>query len=171
MKLIADVCCGSRMFWFNRSDSRVIFIDKRKEEHMLTDCYAENGKRPLVINPDLQADFTALPFPNETFSLVIFDPPHLEKVGEESWLAKKYGKLGKNWRVELRQGFAECFRVLKTDGTLIFKWNETDIPVTEILKLTPVRPLLGSRGGKASKTHWLVFTNIPEPVSRNVEDY
>lgn len=129
---------------------------------MLTDCYAENGKRPLVINPDIQADFTNLPFPDQTFSLVVFDPPHLIKIGKESWLAKKYGKLQTTWKDDLRSGFSECFRVLKPDGTLIFKWNETDIPVAQILALTSFRPLFGSRGGKASKTHWIVFTKIPD---------
>jgi len=132
---------------------------------MLTDKYAEGGKRPLVIDPDLQADFTALPFPDESFSLVIFDPPHLIKLGKESWLAKKYGKLKNIWREDLRAGFSECFRVLKSDGTLIFKWNETDIPIAHILALTPNKPLIGSRGGKASKTHWIVFTKIQEEIT------
>lgn len=57
----------------------------------------------------------------------------------------------------LRQGFAECFRVLKPNGTLIFKWNETDIKVSEVLALTPHAPLLGHKSGKASKTHWITF--------------
>lgn len=153
------------MFWFDRKDPRAVFVDKRREEHMLTDCYAENGKRPLIINPDLQADFTALPFPDETFSLVIFDPPHLQKVGKESWLAKKYGKLGVNWKEDIRKGFSECFRVLKLEGTLVFKWNETDIPVAQIIALSPISPLIGSRGGKVSKTHWLVFSKIADPMN------
>lgn len=31
----------------------------------------------------------------------------------------------------------ECFGVLAPGGFLIFKWNDTDIKVSEILKLTP----------------------------------
>jgi SAM-dependent methyltransferase len=153
------------MFYYNRKDGRVLFMDKRKESHLLTDKYSDGGKRPLVIDPDLQADFTDLPFPDATFSLVIFDPPHLLKVGNTSWLAKKYGKLKGDWREEIKQGFLECFRVLKADGTLIFKWNEIDIPTAQILALTPIQPLLGSRGGKASKTHWIVFTKIDSEMS------
>lgn len=57
----------------------------------------------------------------------------------------------------LKKGFSECFRVLKPGHTLIFKWNETDIPVEEILKLTPYKPLFGNRCGKTSKTHWICF--------------
>lgn len=72
-------------------------------------------------------------------------------------MAKKYGKLEGDWRDMIRKGFAECLRVLKQDGTLIFKWNENEIPVSEILKLTPEKPLFGNRCGKNSQSHWIVF--------------
>lgn len=85
------------------------------------------------------------------------------KVGENAWLAKKYGKLNQNtWQEDLKQGFRECFRVLKPDGILIFKWNETDITVSEILKLTKYEPLFGHRSGKLNKTHWIVFSKAGE---------
>lgn len=158
MKLALDVCCGSRMFWFNRHDDRAVFVDKRRETHTLADKSSKGGSRQLIIDPDIQADFTALPFADETFPLVVFDPPHLVRNGSKGWLAKKYGKLEGDWREELRQGFDECFRVLKQEGTLIFKWNEYDIPGSQILALTPERPLFGNRCGKAAKSHWLVFT-------------
>ena len=75
----------------------------------------------------------------------------------KSWLAAKYGKLDSDWREDLRKGFAECFRVLKTGGILIFKWNETQIPVKEILVLTDVHPLIGHKSGKRMDTHWITF--------------
>jgi len=146
------------MFWFDRQDVRAVFVDKRRESHTLTDKSSKGGTRELIIDPDMQADFTALPFADETFALVIFDPPHLIRNGRKGWLAKKYGKLEGDWREELRQGFVECFRVLKPEGTLIFKWNEHEIPVSQILALTPERPLLGNRCGKTSKSHWIVFS-------------
>ena len=149
---VLDVCCGSRMFYFDKHDTRVLFCDKRAESHILCDG------RVVDINPDVQVDFTALPFPDETFYQVCFDPPHLIKVGHNSWLAKKYGQLNKStWQDDLRKGFSECFRVLKTNGTLIFKWNETDIPVKEILALTEHEPLFGHISGKRSNTHWISF--------------
>jgi hypothetical protein len=46
---------------------------------------------------------------------------------------------------------------LRHEGTLIFKWNETDVPVAEVLALTGEKPLYGHRSGKMSKTHWIAF--------------
>lgn len=157
MGAVLDVCCGSRMFWFDRNDERAIFIDNRSETHELKDSSNKRGKRMLVVDPNIVADFTNLPFPDNRFLLVIFDPPHLIRAGKTGWLAKKYGKLGDNWREDIRKGFSECFRVLRPSGTLIFKWNERDIPVSKILALTEERPLVGNRCGKASQSHWIVF--------------
>ena len=96
-------------------------------------------------------------------NLVVFDPPHLIKAGEKSWLAKKYGRLNPDtYKDDLRQGFSECFRVLKPNGILVFKWNETDVPVSEILKLAPYVPLFGNKCGKLNKTHWIVFMKNEE---------
>ena len=36
------------------------------------------------------------------------------------------------WKDMIKKGFQECFRVLKPNGTLIFKWNECRIPIKEI---------------------------------------
>lgn len=154
---VLDACCGPRMMWFDRADERAIFVDKRRETHLAKDCSIKNGERQIVVDPDIIADFTALPFPDESFSLVVFDPPHVARQGNTSWLLKKYGKLIGDWRDMLRHGFEECFRVLRPDGTLIFKWAETQFPVSEILTLTPERPLFGQRCGKTAKTHWIVF--------------
>ena len=107
---VLDVCCGSRMFYFNKTDPRVLFGDIRSEMHTLCDG------RTLNITPDQIMDFRALPFADDSFQVVIFDPPHLRKAGEKSWLRKKYGILSDNWESDLRQGFAECFRVLAKGG-------------------------------------------------------
>lgn len=101
--------------------------------------------------------FTAMPFNDNSFELVVFDPPHLVKVGENAWLKKKYGKLPENWQKIIHDGFWECMRVLKPYGTLIFKWSEIDISTRDIIKAIGVEPLFGHRSGKAMKTHWLCF--------------
>lgn len=156
-RTVLDPCCGSRMFWFDRADDRAIFGDVRRETHELTDKSSKGGSRQLIIDPDRIMDFRALPFPDDTFHLVVFDPPHLIRNGRSGWLAKKYGKLGADWREDIRAGFSECFRVLKPHGTLIFKWNEHEVSVREILTLTDHSPLFGNRCGKTAKSHWIVF--------------
>ena len=161
-----DPCCGSRMFWFDSADNRAVFGDIRQERHTLTDKSSAGGSRELIIDPDQAMDFRALPFPDDTFHLVVFDPPHLRTNGSGGWLAKKYGKLGADWRDDIRAGFEECFRVLRPFGTLIFKWNEHEIPVREVLALTPAKPLFGNRNGKTAKSHWIVFMKDSEKEGR-----
>ncbi len=154
---VLDACCGSRMFWFDRKDNRAVFVDKRQERHTLPDVSSAGGARELVIDPDLIADFTQLPFPDDTFRLVVFDPPHMTSLGANSWLAKKYGRLIGDWHDEIREGFSECLRVLVPLGVLVFKWNSTDVPLKEVLALAPMQPLFGHTTGRQSKTYWVCF--------------
>ncbi|MCM5682911.1 class I SAM-dependent methyltransferase [Schlegelella sp. S2-27] len=151
MAAVLDPCCGSRMMWFDREDQRVLFGDIRSEQHTLCDG------RALNITPELAMDFRAMPFPDGSFRLVVFDPPHLRFCGPQGWLGKKYGILSPDWKEDLRRGFSECFRVLANEGVLIFKWAETQIKVKEILALTEQRPLFGHQSGKRSGTHWITF--------------
>lgn len=150
-KLILDPCCGSRMFWFDKDNENVVFGDIRTEEHTLCDG------RKLEVSPDVEMDFTNIPYPDNTFKLVVFDPPHLNKLGKESWMAKKYGVLDYTWENDLKRGFHECMRVLDTHGTLIFKWNESQIKVSKILEVIGQTPLFGHKSGKRQDTHWLCF--------------
>jgi ubiquinone/menaquinone biosynthesis C-methylase UbiE len=151
MKSIIDVCCGSKMFWFDRENENTVFMDIREFEGTLCDG------RKLVIKPDIVGDFRNIPFPDNTFKLAVFDPPHLIRVGESSWMAKKYGKLNENWKDDIRQGFNECMRVLKPNGVLIFKWNEEQIKIGEVLAAIDYKPLFGDR---RAKTRWLVFMKL-----------
>ena len=148
MKKILDVCCSSKMFWFNKNREDTVYMDNREYEDILCDG------RKIEIKPDIVANFKKIPFPDNSFKLVVFDPPHLLRVGDNSWLKKKYGKLDNSWPQDIKKGFEECFRVLEPFGILIFKWNEEQIKLSEILRLTNVEPLFGN---KRSKTHWLVF--------------
>ncbi len=136
------------MFWFDKQHKDVIYIDNRQFSDKLCDG------RKLEVNPDVVADFRDMPFEDDSFYLVVFDPPHLLKAGENSWLAKKYGRLNEDWPTDIKQGFDECMRVLKPNGTLIFKWNEDQIKLSEILRVIDYKPLFGNR---RSKTHWLTF--------------
>lgn len=150
-KRVLDACCGSRMFWFNRENPEAVFCDIREEDTTLCDG------RKLTVKPDVICDFTNLPFADNTFWHVIFDPPHV-MCGENSWTAKKYGTLkNTDWEKMIHDGFYECLRVLKPNGTLIFKWSEVDIPVSKVLDVIGKEPLYGHRVGKLNKTHWMAY--------------
>ena len=55
-KRILDMCCGSRMFYFDKQDPNVLFADIREVHETLCDG------RKLDIAPDIIADCTHLPF-------------------------------------------------------------------------------------------------------------
>jgi SAM-dependent methyltransferase len=153
---VLDACCGPRMMWYDKHDARALFIDIRRETHAADlGTPSTRGRKPIVIDPDRVADFTNLPFSDDSFHLVVFDPPHIERREALGLVTRKYGILNGDWRETLRGGFAECFRVLKPNGTLVFKWTELRHPIREILKLTPQRPLFGHKSSKT--THWAVF--------------
>jgi tRNA G10 N-methylase Trm11 len=156
------------MFWFDKQNPNVEFCDIREVETTLCDG------RSFEVKPDTICDFTNLPFPDKSFKLVVFDPPHLlrntgkskmadmygslnEKAVPTGYQHIKYGALYDDWKDLIHKGFAECWRVLDNYGTLIFKWNETDIKVSEVLKVIGAQPLFGHKSGKASKTHWMAF--------------
>ena len=160
-KVILDVCCGKRMFWFNKQHLNTIFQDNR-----------------LEVNPDIIGDFRKLEFKDNSFKLVVFDPPHL--IGgnhKESETVKSYGDLNKDtWRKDLKKGFDECWRVLEDYGILIFKWSDCNrwsnktynCNVRVLLDLLEKDPLFGhkTRANKnmISSTYWFCFMKIPKIV-------
>jgi hypothetical protein len=154
---ILDACCGGRMFWFDKNNPLAVFCDNREITHTLCDG------RTFEVKPDIVADFTALPFEDGIFKLVVFDPPHLKTGGKNGWQVKKYGKLSADWEDTLRRGFNECMRVLDDYGTLIFKWNEENISVGQVLRAIGHEPLFGHKRGGTGKTHWMAFMKVPEP--------
>ena len=155
-KKILDVCCGGRMFWFNKHNPDVLFLDRR----VVQPEKVGKGRNARIFSclPDKVSDFRNLNEESNKYYLVVFDPPHLKSFGRNSYMAKKYGTLDKDtWREDLRAGFSECFRVLRPNGILIFKWNENEIPLSKILELTPEKPLFGHPSGKKQMTHWVTF--------------
>lgn len=154
MKKILDVCCASKMCWFDKSNPNVVFNDIRNEDYTLCDG------RQLHIHPDTQYDFKNLPWPSGSFHLVLFDPPHLRRVGDKSWMIRKYGRLDKNWQEQIKKGFDECMRVLDENGILIFKWNEHQITLKRLLECIETKPLFGHTSGRSGDTKWLCFMKL-----------
>lgn len=145
--MILDVCCGPKMFWFQKKREDVVFMDIREEEYTICD-------KEVKVQPDIVGDFRAIPFLNNTFDMVVFDPPHLRWAGSKSIMRAQYGQLSEDWENDIAQGFKECFRVLRPGGFLVFKWCEEQIKLKQILSLTSEKPLFGNQRGK---TFWLIF--------------
>lgn len=173
-KLILDVTCGPRTIWFQKTEPHTVYCDIRREEwegDFGKDLNKAGKKkhRHLVIDPDIQCSFTDLPFPDNTFSLVVFDPPHVKNLPESSWLRKSYGNLDDDWPKLIHDGFTECMRVLKPNGVLIFKWSDISISTREVLNAIGQEPLFGHRSGKEMNTHWMCYMKFEESKT-DVED-
>lgn len=98
MKRILDPCCGSKMFWFDPHNPDVEFCDiRRVEREKIWESKDGKEARYLTVDPDTIADVRHLPFPDNSFWHIVFDPPHLTKIGRNAWLYKKYGKLPPDW--------------------------------------------------------------------------
>ena len=63
-KPILDACCGGKMFYFDKHDPRVLFQDIRDVETTLCDG------RHFEVKPDVQADFTNMPYPDNCRAMV-----------------------------------------------------------------------------------------------------
>lgn len=168
-KKILDVTCGNRTIWFQKIEPHTIYCDQRDEEWYgefgkALNAQGKKKKRHLQIHPDVQCDFTQLPFEDNTFSLVVFDPPHIKNLSEDSWMRKAYGSLDDGWQHMIHDGFHECMRVLKQDGVLIFKWSDVSISTRDVINAIGVEPLFGHRSGKKMNTHWMCFMKFDEVI-------
>ena len=148
---ILDACCGSKMFWYDKHEPHTTYIDNRSEVGQFKN---RDYIRNVVVAPDIIGDFRKLPFDDNEFDLVIFDPPHLINAGDKSWLKIKYGCLPEDWPSYINKGFQECLRVLKPTGTLLFKWSSDQISLSDVFKAIGQKPILGDRRGR---TRWSVF--------------
>ncbi len=165
---ILDACCGGKMFWWDKQNPDVTFLDQRQGTFDLGTYPTKQGlvPRTITVSPDVIGDFRNLPFEDESFHMVVFDPPHLLHAGDNSRLAIKYGRLNREtWQHDLGCGFSECMRVLKPNGTLIFKWNTEQIKLSDVLDTTEFKPLFGD---KRAKTRWLVFMKGPDHLAKEL---
>jgi hypothetical protein len=157
-KFILDACCGSRMFWFDKKEPHTLFCDIREYNKGFID-----NRQNRELHPDMIMDFRKMDFPDKSFKLVVFDPPHIISKPDTCRMTKIYGVLNKdNWKEYLKKGFDECWRVLEDFGILIFKWSECCIKKKEVLLLFGVKPLFGHPNGSKIPTHWFCFMKIPD---------
>lgn len=172
--LILDATSSFRMMWQNKSHKNTIYMDIRSDKKIREDWDAFRKQEARGHRKDLsfsklnvQADFTHLPFKDNSFLHIAFDPPQLIKLGRTSIYFKKFGALeADTWQFTLKQAAKELWRVLKPGGTLNVKWNDRDIPTAKVLKLFPVEPLYGQKSshGATSNTFWFSFVKLPLEV-------
>lgn len=154
---ILDATCGGRMMWFNKNNPNALYVDHRELDEVDL-----NEGRKFSVHPDVIADFRNLPFPAETFSLVVFDPPHLINVNDDAYMAIKFERLTDDWKDVIRDGFNDCMRVLKPLGTLILKWSEIQISTREVINAIGQEPLFGHTSGRKMNTHWMCFMKLQD---------
>lgn len=159
---ILDATCGGRSIWLpgNKRNENTLYIDNREREPGFT---GHEG-RTYGVEPDEVQDFRDLSYNDEEFSLIVFDPPHIVRPDGMKKLtghvSRTYGALhAETWQSDLRSGFEELWRVLKPDGTLVFKFGDTDVDFQYVLDLAPMDPLFGTTTKKTSttETRWFVF--------------
>jgi len=170
-KFILDACCGPRMFWWNKHHPNTLYIDNRIEKEGFID-----NRKERTIKPDIIMDFRKLDFPDKSFKLIVMDPPHLKNISQNFLKADREGKIHQfrmgdtfgyldkvTWKIDIKKGFDECWRVLDDYGILIFKWGDHDIKINTILEVIGKEPLFGhrTRNTKRQGTHWFCFMKIP----------
>ena len=159
---ILDATAGGRGIWCDgqKENDRTLFIDKRERDP----GFCGQPNRYYQVQPDEVEDFRDLPYSDETFDLVVFDPPHTIRQNGmadlKGHVTKKYGALhAETWQDDIRRGFNEFFRVLRPGGTLVFKFADEAADFERVLELAPEPPLFGTRTkqSKQVETRWFVF--------------
>ena len=153
-KFILDATAGFRMMWSNKKHPNCIYLDVRPE------C-----------EPDVIGDFRDLSqFPDQSFKLIVFDPPHRVQRHPSKTFIEKYGcqLLPETWVSDLTKAFKELWRLLEEYGILIFKWTDHDIKVSAVQQVFPSDPLFqqitsgSGRRKRATRTVWFCFMKIPK---------
>jgi SAM-dependent methyltransferase len=177
-KFILDATSGFRRIWFNKNQSNVLYLDKDNDDEIKIRYQKQmrfinryGSKIWNRSNPTLKGDFRKLDLPDNSFDLIVFDPPHTVSTNPKYWFELAWGALTpETWHDDLRKAAKELFRVLKPHGTLIFKWNNCETPYREVLELFPEKPLFGhvaSRRkskvkGKSINSYYFCFMKLTE---------
>lgn len=171
---ILDPTCGGRGIWYggNKDRDDTLYLDIRDEESgFVREDYENLNCRRYDVSPDDTQDFRDLPHDDESFNLIVFDPPHAVRSDGMKTLrgvvTRRYGALhAETWQEDLRAGFVELWRVLAPGGTLVFKFADESADFDEVLSLAPTEPLVGTTVTDGSvETRWFVFYK-PESETR-----
>lgn len=182
-KLILDATSAFRSMWFNKNNPLVDYFDKSSDDDLNKRrskynnlCGTTKFRYWNPKNKTIQGTWAKLSFPDNTYKMVVFDPPHKKKLGEKSKFKQIYGELSpETWQRDLKQAFTEFFRVLQPYGFLILKWGSDDVSYKEILACSPIKPLYGNitngtNKHKKSRTYWFCFMKPSHDVKTTVRE-
>jgi len=158
---VLDATSGMRSIWHdeNKYNKNTVYCDIREQDEANPD-----DSRNDEIDPDVVSDFRDLPFDNESFDLVCWDPPHIttnrgmkELTG---YMTKKYGALhAETWQRDLPEAFRELWRVLRPGGVLTLKFANNCLSFDRVLDILPQDPMYGTTTNKKKgyETRWFTF--------------
>ena len=157
-KTILDATTGGGHMWHDdaKDIERAVYADRRQLEGL-------DLQPNWECSPGVLCDTRHLPFQDDTFHLIAYDPPHRVTDGGMKALSgvieQKYGALrAETWQSDLSQSFEELWRVLKPNGTLTFKWADEHKSHDDVLDALPVSPLYGvTTSQRRATTKWWVF--------------
>jgi hypothetical protein len=126
------------------------------------------GKRGIWFDKEnpLVTFATGLPVEGRDFSLVVFDPPHVD-VGASSNMSKNYGH---HTTAEIKEFVRDAAREAhcksNPDALMAFKWNNHDVKLEKILALMDGwQPLFGqrtaTRTARGNSTYWVILRRLP----------
>ena len=143
----------------------------------IEDCIGVDIERRK--KPNILASFCALPFVNESFNKILFDPPFIPWRGPPSFV-RDFGYFPNvaSMRKNLFQAWTEINRVCKPNGVVLFKWCNTGKSLNWVLNLRPDslkiqnvvhRKPKGSSGRDKTrpdkKTSFVTLAKLVNPVS------
>lgn len=157
---VLDPCCGPRGWWFDKNCHVATYNDNRDCDIQWTGGLNQSNWVTRRIHPDNLMDARYMDYPDNTFDLVVLDPPH-GTFRQTSFMAAEYGSLPDDWQPYVADIFSECFRVLRDHGTLVLKWSDCKASTVDVIRLSPYKPLVGTRNAKKSEqsrgTSWTIF--------------
>ena len=132
MKPVLDATAGNRHMWGdNKHLDNVVFMDKEPN---------------LRIPPDIIATWDDIPFPDDYFHCVIFDPPHVfseTSMYNQDPQARPHGAnkipgwygAFKSRREAVKQIYEAQIEFARVAPRMCFKWNEASMKLQNVLSL------------------------------------
>ena len=131
MKPVLDATAGNRHMWVNKKPDNVVFLDKELN---------------LRIPPHIFATWRYLPFRDDSFHCVIFDPPHVFSVTSQFNRDPKARPHGQNkipgWYGAFKSRRDATIQIIhaqrefsRVASRMCFKWNEASMKLWNVLGL------------------------------------